>query len=305
MQIPQTTIGEPVHAIGVGVHTAQNARLTLRPAPVDSGISFVRTDRDMARVRVAPGTIVDSMLASTVGDESGSVQTIEHLLAALWGTGIDNALVEIHGPEVPILDGSSAPFVELIQAAGATAQRAPRRYLRVHRPVRVQDGPAYAELRPYEGFRAAYTYVVDHPVVNRYPTKLELDFAKADFVRDVSMARTFGLLDDLSKAQSIGKCLASSEANAVGIDDDGIVNPDGLRCRDEFVKHKLLDAMGDLYQVGHQVVGEFVGYMSGHTLNNRLVRALIEDPSSWSFETRDEQVDTMPSVVPSQAAFLS
>ncbi len=299
MQIPQTTIGSPVHAIGLGVHTAVNARLTLRPAAADTGIRFVRTDVDMQPVRVSPAAISDTFLASTIGNTQGSIQTIEHLLAALWGTGIDNALVEIHGPEVPILDGSSAPFVELIRSAGYRAQRKSRRFIRIDRPVRVEDGEAYAELKPHDGFRSSYTYVVDHPVINRFPTKLELDFGEADFERDVSMARTFGLLDDLPKAQAIGKCMASSEANAVGIDDDGIINAEGLRCDDEFVKHKLLDAMGDLYQLGYQVVGEFVGYMSGHTLNNRLVRALLDDPTAWSFETRQD----VP--LPGRAAFLS
>ena len=299
MQIPQTTIGAPVHAIGVGVHTAVNSRLTLRPAAADAGIRFVRTDVEMHPVRVCPSAINDTFLASTIGNTQGSVQTIEHLLAALWGTGIDNALVEIHGPEVPILDGSSAPFVELIRSAGCRAQRKSRRFIRIERTVRVEDGDAYAELKPHDGFRSSYTYVHDHPVINRFPTKLELDFCEADFERDVSMARTFGLLDDLPKAQAIGKCMASSEANAVGIDDDGIINAEGLRCDDEFVKHKLLDAMGDLYQLGYQVVGEFVGHMSGHTLNNRLVRALIDDPTAWSFETRQEEA------LPGRAAFLS
>src|SRR5262245_27003399 len=282
----QRTITRSVHAIGVGVHSGKKARLTLRPAPVGHGIQFVRRDVQGSRPIPALETHVsDTLLSTSIAADGVQISTVEHLMSALWGLGIDNLRIELRGEEVPILDGSAGPFVDLLRSAGIVVLDAPREFIRIKREVRVAQGDAVATLRPYAGFRAQYTFVADHPVYNRYPKHAFVDFATASYVDDVSRARSFGLVDELPQAHAIRKCLGSSLENAVGISADGVMNPEGLRYEDEFVRHKILDAIGDLYLLGKPILGEFEGHKSGHALNNQLARTLLRVRDSWEIVT--------------------
>ncbi len=257
--------------------------MTLRPAGENTGIVFLRTDlgRGGARVRADARQVVDTTLCTALAESGAQVATVEHLLSALWGLGVDNLLVELNGEEVPIMDGSAAPFVQLITAAGLEAQSAVREFIRIKREIKVFQGDAFAILEPFDGFRVRYEFVAEHPVYNRYPKQVTLDFDTVSYVDDVSRARSFGLVRELEQAHAINRCLGSSLDNAVGIGDFHIQNAGGLRYRDEFVKHKLLDAIGDLYLLGRPLLGEFRGHKSGHTLNNKLARALIRCPDAW------------------------
>ena len=278
----QHTINQPVYAIGVGVHSGTKVRMTLRPAGENTGILFVRTDyRRPVGVRALAQNVSDTTLSTSIAQNGVQVATVEHLLSALWGLKIDNLIVELNGEEVPIMDGSASPFVDLINAVGTVEQDAAREFIRIKRTIRVTQGDGEAALKPYTGFRGSYTFVADHPVFNRHPKSIQLDFSRVSYVDDVSRARSFGLVSDLGKARAINKCLGSSLQNAVGIDDFSILNEEGLRYRDEFVKHKLLDAMGDLYLLGRPILGEFEGRKSGHELNNKLVRALLRCEDAW------------------------
>ena len=278
----QRTIERPAHAIGIGVHSGRPVRLTLRPAEADTGIMFQRLDVAKGPVAAAAANVTDTTLSTSIGDHGVQVATVEHLMSALWGLAIDNVRVELTGEEVPIMDGSAQAFVDMVQGAGIRTLKAPRRFIRITREIAVSQGDAHATLRPYDGFRASYTFVADHPVYNRYPKRVEVDFASTSYVDEVCAARSFGLLRELPQAQAIRKCLGSSLQNAVGIDDDSIVNAEGLRYHDEFVKHKLLDAIGDLYLLGVPVMGAFDGYMSGHALNNKLARAVLRCTDAWT-----------------------
>ena len=277
----QATIDRPAHAIGIGVHTGRAVRMTLRPAPADSGIQFLRLDAPSKPVRALAQNVSDTTLSTSINENGVQIATVEHLMSALWGLGIDNVRVELSGEEVPIMDGSAAPFVEIVQSAGIRQLPAAKQYIRITREIAVSQGDAHASLRPYDGFRAGYTFVADHPVFNRYPKRVELDFAANSYLSDVCAARSFGLISELEQARAIRKCLGSSLQNAVGINDDDIVNVDGLRYEDEFVKHKLLDAIGDLYLLGLPVLGAFDGHKSGHALNNKLARAVLRCTDAW------------------------
>lgn len=280
----QRTIDRPAHAIGIGVHTGRPVRMTMRPAEPDTGIEFHRVDLPGRSVKALAQNVSDTTLATSIGASGVQVATVEHLMSALWGMAIDNVRVELSDEEVPIMDGSARPFVELIQGAGILTQSAPRKFIRITRRLSVSQGAAQATLAPYDGFSASYTFVADHPVFNRYPKHIQVDFSDTSYLEDVCGARSFGLMDELGQARAIRKCLGSSLDNAVGIDDSDIVNSEGLRYEDEFVKHKLLDAIGDLYLLGLPVVGAFEGYMSGHALNNKLARALLRCTDAWTLE---------------------
>lgn len=281
----QRTIQRSVHAIGIGVHCGKKVRMTLRPAGENTGICFVRTDAGHAIVRARAQHVSDTTLATSIAENGVQVATVEHLLSALWGVGIDNLVVELNNEEVPIMDGSAAPFVYLINSVGITEQPAGKEFIRITREIRVTQGDAFASLKPFMGFKADYTFVADHPVYNRYPKRSQLDFAHTSYVDEVCRARSFGLLKELEQAQTINRCLGSSLANAVGIDDYTILNEDGLRYPDEFVKHKLLDVIGDLYLLGRPVLGQFDGHKSGHALNNKLARALLRCEDAWEVIT--------------------
>ncbi len=259
--------------------------MALRPAGENTGILFVRTDVNSATVRARAQNVSDTTLSTSIAENGVQVATVEHLLSALWGVGIDNLVVELSSEEVPIMDGSAAPFIYLINSVGIVEQNAAKEFIRIKREIRVTQGDAIASLKPYDGFKADYTFVADHPIYNRYPKRATLDFSKVSYVEEVSRARSFGLAKELEQAQSINKCMGSSLENAVGIDDYSILNEDGLRYEDEFVKHKLLDVIGDLYLLGRPVLGRFHGYMSGHALNNKLAQALLRCEDAWEVTT--------------------
>ncbi len=283
----QRTINKPVDAIGIGVHTGKRARISLRPAAANFGIQFVRDDFPNTFIRASGWHVSDTTLSTSIAYNDVEVSTIEHLMSALWGMDIDNVIVHVGGEEVPILDGSARQFIDLIQTVGTRQCTSPRRYLRLEREVTVTQGDGMASLKPYDGFKVSYSYVYNHPVFNRCPKYVELDFSNVSYVDDVSRARSFGLVSELPMAHSVNRCLGSSLENAVGIDDAEILNAEGLRYPDEFVKHKVLDAIGDLYLLGMPVLGEFEGYKSGHALNNRLVRAVLRTPEAWSIVNSD------------------
>ena len=283
----QRTVDRPAHAIGVGVHTGRPVRMTLRPAPAGTGIEFVRLDTSRRPVRALADNVSDTTLSTSIGEHGVQIATVEHLMSALWGLAIDNLRVELSGEEVPIMDGSAAPFVQMVQAAGVRELNAPRQFIKIRREISVSQGQARASLKPYDGFRAGYTFVANHPVFNRYPKRVEADFARTSYVGEVCGARSFGLMRELPQARAISKCLGSSLQNAVGVGEHSILNPEGLRYEDEFVKHKLLDAIGDLYLLGLPVLGAFDGYMSGHTLNNKLAWAVLRSRDAWTLMSAD------------------
>jgi len=284
----QRTIRKPVHAIGIGVHSGDKVRMTLRPAGENTGITFVRSDaKASAPISATAENVSDTTLSTSLGTANLQVATVEHLMSALWGLGIDNLIVELSSEEVPIMDGSAAPFIYLINTVGLVEQNALKQFIRIKREVTVNQGDAVATLTPFEGFKAAYTFVADHPVYNRYPKIAELDFSGVSYVDEVARARSFGLIKELPQAQAIHKMLGSSLENAVGIDDYAVMNDGGLRYEDEFVKHKLLDAIGDLYLLGRPILGAFCGYKSGHALNNKLARALLRCEDAWELATFD------------------
>ncbi len=284
----QRTIKRAVHAIGIGVHSGEKVRMTLRPAGENSGIRFQRSDiKGSQSIGADAENVSDTTLSTSLGHHDVRVATVEHLMSALWGLGIDNLLVELSSEEVPIMDGSASPFVYLINTVGIVEQNAPKQFIRITREIQVNQGDAYACLKPHNGFKAGYTFVADHPVYNRYPKYAELDFSNISYVDAVSRARSFGLVKELEQAQAINKCLGSSLENAVGIDDYSVINDGGLRYEDEFVKHKLLDVIGDLYLLGKPVLGAFDGYKSGHALNNKLARALLRCEDAWTIDTFD------------------
>ena len=264
----------------------------LRPAKAGSGIQFVRTDLDGAKsVRACAESVSDTALSTTISQGPINVATVEHLMSALWGLGVDNLFIELSAEEVPIMDGSAAPFIDMINSVGIVDLDEAKQFIRINREICVNQGEATASLKPYAGFKAGYTFVADHKVFNRYPKYAELDFGTTSYEASVSGARSFGLLKELPHAQAINKCLGSSLENAVGIDDDSVVNEGGLRYHDEFVKHKLLDVIGDLYLLGRPIMGAFEGYMSGHALNNKLARALLRCDDAWdvvSYELDDQ-----------------
>ncbi len=287
ISLKQRTIQQAVHAIGIGVHSGEKVRLSLRPAPENTGIVFVRSDLGDQEVRAYAENVSDTTLSTSISQNGVQIATVEHLMSALWGIGVDNLYVELTGEEVPIMDGSAAPFVDLINSVGIVEQQASRHFLMIKRELKVTQGDAEAILRPFKGFKATYTFAADHPVYNRFPKVATIDFSSVSYVDEVSQARSFGLESELSQAQAINKCLGSSLDNAVGISDEEVMNEGGLRYEDEFVKHKLLDVMGDLYLLGKPILGEFVGFKSGHALNNKLARALLRVEEAWELVTFD------------------
>lgn len=291
--IKQKTIYNSVKATGVGIHTGKNINMFLRPAPEGTGIVFRRIDRRPAVEIPALATRVNETTMSTrVAEGDVSVGTTEHLLSALSGLGVDNCYVDIDGPEVPIMDGSASVFVFMIASAGVREQDAPKRFLKVLKTITVEEDGKRAELRPYNGFRLTFDIDFDHPAFDKQPSRACVEMSETTFVREVSRARTFGFKRDIELLRSMNLALGGSMDNAIVVDDTGIANEDGLRFDDEFVKHKLLDAIGDLYLVGASILGEYHGVRSGHALNNRLARALLADEDAWEMvhcEAGDEQ----------------
>ena len=290
--INQRTLKNVIRATGVGLHTGEKVYLTLRPAAVDTGIVFRRVDLDpVVELYAKPERVGDTRLSTALKEGDVSVSTVEHLMSALAGLGIDNIYVELTSPEVPIMDGSAAPFVFLIQSAGVIEQNAPKKFIRVKKTIEIEDGDKWAKFEPFEGFKVSFSIDFDHPIFAKSPQTATVDFSTTSFVKEVSRARTFGFMHEVEALREAGLALGGSHDNAIVMDSYSILNDDGLRYEDEFVKHKILDAIGDLYLLGHQLIGEFSAYKSGHALNNKLLRALIAQPDAWELVTFDDPVD--------------
>jgi len=278
----QRTLKNSIRAQGVGLHTGQKVLMTLRPAAPDSGIVFRRTDMDPpVDIPAKAENVGDTQLGTTLINGKGRISTVEHLLSAFAGLGIDNAHVDVSAPEVPIMDGSAGPFVFLLQSAGFEDQRTPKKFVRIKQRVRVEEGDKWAEFRPFEGFKVNFEIEFNHPLFKRRSQKASMDFSTTSFLKEVSRARTFGFMRDLEMMRARNLALGGNLDNAIVLDDFRVLNEDGLRYEDEFVKHKILDAIGDLYLLGHSLIGEFSGHKSGHKLNNLLLRKLISETASW------------------------
>lgn len=287
--IRQRTLKNVIRATGVGLHTGDKVYLTLRPAAPDTGIIFRRVDLPQpVDIPARPENVGDTRLSTTLVSEGERVSTVEHLLSAFAGLGVDNAYVDVSAPEVPIMDGSAGPFVFLIQSAGVEEQNRLKRFIRIKRPVRVEDGDKYAIFEPFEGFKVEFSIDFDHPAFMSRAKSATMDFSTTSFVREVSRARTFGFLRDIEALRQQNLALGGSMDNAVVVDDYRVLNEEGLRYEDEFVRHKILDAIGDLYLLGHSLIGSFRGHKSGHGLNNRLLRALMADAGAWEEVTFDD-----------------
>jgi len=292
--ICQRTLKNVIRATGVGLHTGEKVFLTLRPAAANSGIIFRRVDLDSpVDIKACTENVGDTRLSTTLQSGGVKISTVEHLLSAFAGLGIDNAYVDVSAPEVPIMDGSAGPFVFLIQSAGVEEQNAPKRFIRIKERVAVQDGDKSAVFEPFDGFKVAFAINFDHPVFTERTQFSSIDFSSTSFVKEVSRARTFGFLQEIEMLRESELALGGSMDNAIVVDDFRILNEDGLRYEDEFVKHKILDAIGDLYLLGHSLIGSFSGYKSGHALNNRLLKALVAQKSAWE-EVTFEEGDKVP-----------
>jgi UDP-3-O-[3-hydroxymyristoyl] N-acetylglucosamine deacetylase len=287
----QRTLKNEIRATGVGLHTGRKVFMTLRPAADNTGIVFRRIDLDPPVDVPADATLVgETMLGTSLIEGDTRVATVEHLMSAFSGLGIDNAYVDLSAPEVPIMDGSAAPFVFLLQSAGVEEQTSLKKFIRIIKTVRVEDGDKWAEFTPHDGFKVNFRIDFDHPVFKKHLQSSTIDFSTTSFLREVSRARTFGFLRDIEALRANRLALGGNIDNAVVLDDFRVLNEDGLRYEDEFVRHKILDAIGDLYLIGHGLIGEFTGYKSGHDLNNKLVRELLATPDAWEEVVFDDAV---------------
>jgi UDP-3-O-[3-hydroxymyristoyl] N-acetylglucosamine deacetylase len=287
--IHQRTLKNVIRATGVGLHTGEKVYLTLRPAAPDTGIVFRRVDIESpVDIPAKAENVGDTRLSTTLVRDGVRISTVEHLLSAFAGLGIDNAYVDVSAPEVPIMDGSAGPFVFLIQSAGVEEQNVAKRFIRIKKPVEVREGDKIARFEPFNGFKVSFAIDFDHPAMSEERRQSVIDFSSTSFVKEVSRARTFGFLRDIEMLRENGLALGGSMDNAIVVDDFRVLNEDGLRYEDEFVKHKILDAIGDLYLLGHSLIGAFSGYKSGHALNNRLLKTLIAQPEAWEEVTFED-----------------
>jgi len=302
--IKQRTLKNVIRATGVGLHTGEKVYLTLRPAPSDTGIIFRRIDLpEPVDIRACPENVSDTRLSTTLECNGARVSTVEHLMSAFAGLGIDNAYVDLTAAEVPIMDGSAGPFVFLVQSAGIAEQSAPKRFMRIKKKIRLEEGDKWACFEPFEGFKVSFAIEFNHPTFRNSTQNASVDFSTTSFVREVSRARTFGFMGDLEALRAAGLARGGGLDNAIVLDEYRILNDDGLRYEDEFVKHKVLDAIGDLYLLGHPLIGAFSAHKSGHSLNNRLLRELVMNQEAWELITYNENdeapiafVRTVPAV---------
>jgi UDP-3-O-[3-hydroxymyristoyl] N-acetylglucosamine deacetylase len=301
--VNQRTLKNSIRATGVGLHTGKKVLMTLRPAPANVGIVFRRVDLDIpVDIRAHAENVGDTQLGTTLVKDGVKISTVEHLLSAFAGLGIDNAFVEVSAPEVPIMDGSAGPFVFLLQSAGIEEQSTPKRFVRIKKTVRVEDGDKWARFDPFDGFKVNFEIEFNHPIFKKRSQVASMDFSTTSFLKEVSRARTFGFMRDLETLRARNLALGGTMDNAIVLDDFRVLNEDGLRYEDEFVKHKILDAIGDLYLLGHSLIGEFSGFKSGHALNNRLLRALVAAADSWEEVTFESAAEAPISFVSAAAA---
>lgn len=287
----QRTLKTAIRATGVGLHSGEKVTLVLKPAPENSGIVFQRVDLpESTPFRVEPSQVNDTRLSSTLVHNGVRVGTIEHLMSSFAGLGLDNVIVEVDAPEMPIMDGSAAPFIYLLQTAGIVDQTAPKRFVRVLKTIEVGEGDKWVKLEPHEGYKVALTIDFQHPAFRKSSRLIEIDFARQNYISEISRARTFGFIHEVEYLRANGLARGGTMDNAVVIDEYRVLNPGGLRFEDEFVRHKVLDAIGDLYILGHPLIASFSGYKSGHAMNNKLLRALLADDEAWeyaSFSSRE------------------
>jgi UDP-3-O-[3-hydroxymyristoyl] N-acetylglucosamine deacetylase len=280
--VGQRTLKNTIRASGVGLHTGKRVLMTVRPAAPDTGIVFRRTDlATPVDIPARADNVGETTLGTSLIVGGARVSTVEHLLSAFAGLGIDNALIEVSAPEVPIMDGSAGPFVFLLQSAGIEEQRAPKRFIRIRKSVQVEEGDKWARFDPFDGFKVNFEIEFNHPIFKRRAQRATMDFSSTSFLKEISRARTFGFMRDLESMRARNLALGGTLDNAIVLDDTRVLNEGGLRYEDEFVKHKILDAIGDLYLLGYSLIGEFSGFKSGHGLNNRLLRTLLADSSAW------------------------
>ena len=290
--IRQRTLKNVIRATGVGLHTGKKVFLTLRPAAVNPGIIFRRVDVTPAvEIKARPENVGDTNLSTTLMKDNVRISTVEHLLSALAGFGIDNAYIDLSADEVPIMDGSAGPFVFLVQSSGVEEQNELKRFLRIKKKVKVEDDDKWAMFEPFNGFKVGFGIEFDHPAFNEKNCRAEIDFSTTSFVKEVSRARTFGFMRDVELLRENNLALGGSLDNAVVVDDYRVLNEDGLRYEDECVKHKILDAIGDLYLLGHSLIGSFQGYKSGHELNNRLLKKLLATEDAWELVSFEDEVN--------------
>jgi UDP-3-O-[3-hydroxymyristoyl] N-acetylglucosamine deacetylase len=288
--LKQRTLKDSIRATGIGLHSGAKVYMTLRPAPANTGIVFRRLDLpEPVDVPATALNVTETTLGTTLECGEGKIATVEHLLSAMAGLGIDNLFIDLTAPEVPIMDGSAAPFVFLLQSAGIEELAAPKRFIRILRPVEVREGDKWARFEPYDGFRVNFEIDFEHPVLQKHRQKATLEFSTTAFLKEISRARTFGFLKDVESLRSKELALGGSLDNAIVMDEYRVLNEDGLRFKDEFVRHKVLDAVGDLYLLGSCLIGEFSGFKSGHRLNNLLLRALLAEPAAYQEVVFDEQ----------------
>lgn len=299
----QRTLKTSIRATGVGLHTGEKVYMTLRPAAENAGITFRRVDLDNpVDIKADARLVGETMLGTTLVQDGIKVATVEHLMSALAGLGIDNVYVDLSAPEVPIMDGSAGPFIFLLQSAGIEEQQAAKKFIRIKRKVRVEDGDKWAELLPFDGFKVNFEVHFNHPVFNKLKQEATIDFSSTSFLKEVSRARTFCFLRDVEALRERNLTLGGSMDNAIVLDDYRILNEDGLRYANEFVIHKILDAIGDIYLLGHSVIGEFRAYKSGHDLNNQLLRALLDEQAAWEEVTfKDPKAAPISYATPSYA----
>jgi UDP-3-O-[3-hydroxymyristoyl] N-acetylglucosamine deacetylase len=288
----QRTLKTLIRASGVGLHTGKKVRIALRPAPADTGVVFRRIDlASPVDIPARADLVGDVKLCSGLVKDGVKVYTVEHLMSALSGLGIDNLYVDLDAPEVPIMDGSASPFALLLQQAGIEEQAAPKKFFKVRKAVEVRDGDKWARLEPYAGYKLSFSIDFRHPVIERSTQSVTVDFAETSYVKEIARARTFGFMHEVEDLKGSGLALGGGLENAVVIDDQGVLNEDGLRFADEFIRHKLLDAIGDLYLIGRPLLGAFVAHKSGHALNNRLARAALAEAGALEtvvFERAEE-----------------
>ena len=295
IMVRQRTLKNSIQANGVGLHTGEKVYLTLHPSAPDTGVVFRRIDLDpVVEIPAKAENVGDTMLSTTLIKEGVRVSTVEHLLSALAGMGIDNLIIDVSAPEIPIMDGSAAPFVFLLQSAGIEEQDAPKKFIRVKRPVTVEQEGKKATFKPFDGFKINFAIDFDHPVFENQTLNASIDFSSTSFVKEVSRARTFGFMHEFEYLRAKGLARGGSLNNAIVVDDSQIVNEDGLRFEDEFVKHKILDAIGDLYLMGNSIIGEFDAHKSGHGLNNASLLALIAEKDAWEMVTFVDDAEEAP-----------
>ncbi|GAB3482551.1 UDP-3-O-acyl-N-acetylglucosamine deacetylase [Marinomonas epiphytica] len=288
--VRQHTLKNIIRATGVGLHSGEKVYLTLKPAPVNTGIVFVRTDLDpVVEIHGDARAVGSTNFATALCQDDVKVSTVEHLLSAMAGLGVDNAYVEVSASEIPLMDGSASPFVFLLQSAGLEAQNAPKKFIKIKKPIRVEDGDKFATLEPHNGFRLSFEIDFEHPAIGEDVQRTSFDFSTTTFVKEISRARTFGFMKDLEYFKDNNLARGANMDNAIVLDDYRVLNDEGLRYRDELVRHKVLDAIGDLYLLGHCLIGEYKAYKSGHALNNKLLLALLEQQDAWEYVAFEDE----------------